>query len=100
MSVAGKWNVTMQTPLGTMKFVWDFANDNGQWRGQMIGQGPIKDSELKDIQVQGDAVSFATTTQSPMGALQLTFEGAVTPETIVGTCKTKFGDNQFSASRA
>lgn len=100
MSIAGKWNVTMDTPLGTMKFMWDFAETGNQWSGQMLGQGPIKDSELRAIQVQGDCVSFETTTQSPMGALQLTFLGTLGNDSIVGTCKTRFGDNAYSATRA
>jgi hypothetical protein len=100
MSIAGKWHVTMQTPVGTMKFAWDFANDTGGWRGRMIGQGPVGDSELRLVRLNGDALSFETTTKSPMGPLQLTFIGTVMADSMTGTCKTKFGDNQFSAVRA
>ena len=26
MSVAGKWNISMDTPIGTQKFTWDADN--------------------------------------------------------------------------
>ncbi len=100
MSIAGKWNVTMNTPVGTMKFGWELVDEDGAWRGRMIGQGMVKDSHLRDIQVQGDTVSFATTTQSPMGALELTFQGAVAGDALPGVCKTSYGEFAFSAVRA
>lgn len=100
MSIAGRWNVTMHTPIGTMRFAWDFANEAGQCRGRMVGQPPVGDSELSSVQLNGDAVSFETTTKSPMGPLQLAFVGTVAADTMTGTCKTKFGDNAFTAARA
>lgn len=100
MSVAGKWNVTMETPVGTMKFSWDLTNESGEWRGRMIGQGLVKDSELRSIHVEGDSVSFATTSQSPMGPLELSFKGTATADAMPGICATRFGDYQFAAARA
>jgi hypothetical protein len=100
MSVAGKWNVTMSTPVGTMKFTWDLANENGTWRGRMLGQAPVGDSDLRSIRVDGEALAFETTTRSPMGPLELAFSGAVSAEAMTGICKTMFGDYRFSAVRA
>lgn len=100
MSVAGKWQVTMPTPIGTMQFVWDLTEDAGAWRGRMSGDAPIGNSELVEIDVKGSAIAFQTTVQSPMGALQLAFSGATAGDRMTGTCKTRFGDNQFSAVRA
>jgi len=100
MSVAGTWRVTMPTQIGTLQFVWDIAGDGAQWRGKMSGQPPVGNSELKDIQVSGATISFLTTVQSPMGALQVTFTGTAAGGNMTGTCKTRFGDNQFTATRA
>jgi len=100
MNVAGKWNVTMDTPVGTMKFTWDLANESGEWRGKMLGQAPVGDSDLRSIRVEGNMLSCETTTRSPMGPLELAFEGAVSADSMTGTCKTKFGGYQFSATRA
>lgn len=100
MSAAGKWNVTMPTPVGTMKFTWDFTNENGVWRGKMIGHPPVGDSDLRSIRVDGDALTFETTTRSPMGALELAFNGAMTGDTLTGACATAYGEFRFSAVRA
>lgn len=99
MSVAGTWRVTMPTQIGTLQFVWDIAEEGAQWRGKMSGQPPVGNSELKDIKVSGATISFLTTVQSPMGALQVTFTGTASGEKMTGTCKTRFGDNQFTATR-
>ena len=100
MSVAGRWNVTMATPIGTLKFVWDLNETAGTWRGAMSGEPPVGHSELREIKVAGDDVSFATTVNSPMGALPVTFNGSRTGDSLQGTCKTRFGDNKFTATRA
>jgi hypothetical protein len=99
MSIAGQWAVTMSTPIGTMQFTWEFASEGSGWKGAMIGQPPVGNSELRSIDVSGDAVSFQTTTPSPMGALDLAFTGLVANEAMTGTCKTRFGDNAFAAKR-
>lgn len=100
MSVAGSWRVTMPTQIGTLQFVWDIAEEGAQWRGKMSGQPPVGNSDLSGIQVSGSTISFQTTVQSPMGALQVTFNGTAVGEKMTGTCKTRFGDNQFTAVRA
>ena len=99
MSVTGSWRVTMPTQIGTLQFVWDIAEEGAQWRGKMSGQPPVGNSELTDIKVSGDSIAFATTVKSPMGALQVTFNGTAAGDNMTGTCKTRFGDNPFSAVR-
>jgi hypothetical protein len=99
MSVAGKWRVTMPTPIGTLKFVWDIVDNGGTWRGQMSGEPPIGNSELTGIQVNGETIGFATTVQSPMGALQVSFKGTAADTSMTGVCNTRFGDNSFTAVR-
>jgi hypothetical protein len=100
MSVAGRWQVTMPTPIGTMKFLWELEEANGTWRGKMSGEPPVGNSDLRNIQVNGETVSFMTTVKSPMGALDLTFNGNASGDALQGVCKTSYGDNKFSAVRA
>jgi len=100
MSIGGKWRVTMPTPIGTLNFVWDLVEQGGTWRGQMSGEPPVGNSELLGIEVAGNTIGFQTTVQSPMGSLQVTFKGTAADDKMTGTCKTRFGDNQFVAVRA
>lgn len=97
MSVAGKWNVTMDTPIGTQKFVWDLQHAEGGWKGAMEGQ--TGRSELNAIKVDGNNFGFDTRVNSPMGAINLTFSGAVNGDQISGACKTMFGNSQFTGQR-
>ncbi|MGH8175191.1 MAG: hypothetical protein ACREV5_02875 [Steroidobacter sp.] len=97
MSVAGKWNVTMDTPIGTQKFEWDLQQAGDGWTGIMNGQAGK--SDLSGIKVEGDAVGFETRVSSPMGAINLTFNGSVSGDQISGTCKTIYGNTQFTGQR-
>jgi hypothetical protein len=98
MSIAGKWQVTMETPIGTQKFTWDLQESGGTWRGTMSGQAGV--SDLTDIQVVGDAVRFATVVRSPMGPLNQSFDGALNGAALSGSCATQFGNMQFRGERA
>ena len=98
MSVAGKWNVSMDTPIGRQQFAWDLKEGDGAWTGVM--DGPTGRADLKDIRVSGDSVAFETRVNSPMGAINLSFSGAVAGDQISGTCKTMFGNVQFTGARA
>jgi len=95
MSVAGKWKITMDTPIGTQRFTWDLSEAGGAWKGTMDSQGGV--TQLGGIKVEGDSVAFDTTVNSPMGAIHLAFSGAVSGGKISGTM---FGDNQWSGERA
>jgi hypothetical protein len=98
MSVAGKWQVTMDTPIGTQKFTWDLHDAGGRWRGTMDGQAGV--SELTDIRVGDSGVRFATVVKSPMGAINLAFDAVMSGDQVSGTCATQFGNMQFRGQRA
>ena len=97
MSVAGKWQVSMDTPIGKQQFTWDLKQVNGAWQGTM--QSQAGKSSLGDIEVNGDQLSFQTTVNSPMGTVHLSFAGAVASDRVAGTCKTLFGNHAFSGQR-
>lgn len=97
MSVAGKWQVSMDTPIGKQQFSWDLQEAGGAWQGSMDGQAGV--TPLTDIKVDGGNVSFGTRVNSPMGTIDLTFSGAAAGNQISGVCKTMFGDMRFSGQR-
>jgi carbon-monoxide dehydrogenase large subunit len=97
MSVAGKWKVTMQTPIGTQQFTWDLQLEQAGWRGTMDSRAGKTD--LSDIVVDEDRVSFNSRVDSPMGTIDLAFEGSANGDTISGSCRTLFGNSEFSGVR-
>lgn len=97
MSVAGKWNITMDTPMGTQKFTWDLQPSGAGWTGTM--NGSAGSAELTDIAVDGSNVICRSRVTTPMGPINLTFEGAANGDQISGKCKTMFGDSKFAGTR-
>jgi hypothetical protein len=97
MSVAGKWQISMDTPIGTQKFSWDLQPAGAGWQGTM--SAPNGSSELKNVQVSGSNVGCNAQVSTPLGQVDVTFEGAVTGDKIAGTCRTQFGNFQFSGER-
>jgi len=98
MSVAGKWQISMDTPIGTQKFTWDLQQAGTAWKGTM--NAPTGSSDLSNVQVSGSNVGCNARVSTPMGSIDVTFEGAVTGDKIGGTCRTQFGNFQFSGERA
>lgn len=98
MSAAGKWNVTMDTPMGRQKFTWDLQQSGSGWTGAM--DGSVGRVELTDIKVEGSNVSFKSRVTTPMGPINLTFEGVANGDQFNGACKTMFGDSKFEGVRA
>jgi hypothetical protein len=98
MSAAGKWQVTMETPIGTQKFTWDLQQSGGGWTGTMNSQAGA--AELKSVRVDGAQVAFESKVGTPMGQINVAFSGTVTGDRISGSCKTVYGDMPFSAQRA
>src|SRR5690349_23719916 len=75
MSVAGKWQISMDTPIGTQKFTWDLQQAGAAWQGTMTA--PNGASELSNVQVTGDNVGCNARVSTPLGQVDVTFEGAV-----------------------
>jgi hypothetical protein len=98
MSVAGKWQISMDTPIGAQKFTWDLQQAGAEWQGTM--SAPTGNSELSNVQVSGDSVGCSARVTTPLGQVDVTFDGAVSGDKIGGTCRTQFGNFQFSGERA
>jgi hypothetical protein len=93
MSDAGKWNLTMNTPIGVQKFTAEIRPD-----GSFTSQAGV--TKLESVKVDGASVAFNTTVTSPMGPVNLAFSGTIAGSQISGTCKTMFGDMGFSGEKA
>lgn len=97
MSVAGTWRITMDTPIGAQKFTWDLADTGSGWQGTM--NAATGASQLSAVQVAGSNFGCQARVATPLGAVDVVFEGVVTGERIGGTCRTQYGNFQFSGER-
>lgn len=98
MSASGKWNVTMNTPMGAQKGVLELAVDGSTLTGSMSGaQGALPLSEGKAC---GNDLEWKAAMTQPM-PMTLEFRAVVDGDAISGTVKLgAFGDSTFSGSRA
>lgn len=98
MAIDGKWNVTMQSPMGprdaTAEFTADGATLGGTFGGA-AGSVPLTGT------VDGDAVTWAATVNGPMGQMELKFDGKVDGDALSGTVAFgAFGSGSFTGTRA
>jgi len=97
MSADGKWEVTMQTPMGAQKATFELATDGSTLTGQLVSMmGTV---EVMDGTVNGDSLSWKAQMTSPM-PMTLEFTATVDGDSISGeTVLGAFGKAPFSGSR-
>lgn len=99
MAVDGKYNVTLNSPMGarpaTLELTAAGAALSGKWGGQQGSQ------EFSGGKVDGDNVEWAVTISGPMGQMELKFKGKVEGDNISGDVQFgNFGSGTFSGTRA
>lgn len=99
MSAAGKWKVTIQTPMGAQEATLDLAIAGSALTGKMEGrQG---NTDISDGTANGNDLGWKTNINGPMGPMTLTFAAKVDGDKIGGTVQLgAFGSANFSGARA
>jgi hypothetical protein len=97
MAVDGKWEITINSPMGAQKATLDLATSGNALTGtQQAAQGS---GPLENGKVEGDAVSWSAKITSPM-PLTLDFTGTVDGDKLSGSVKAgAFGSFPFSGNR-
>ena len=70
VDVSGLWEVTASTPRGQRKTELTIRKTESQFSGQT-------DDETFPIQVNGDQISWSQKQSTPMGEMELNFQGTV-----------------------
>ncbi len=98
MAIDGKWNVTMQSPMGAREAIAEFTSVGSELSGSF--SGPAGSAPLAGT-VDGNAVKWSATVNSPMGQMELKFDGAVDGEALAGNVAFgAFGSGTFTGARA
>ena len=97
MAVDGKWEITINSPMGAQKATLDIKNEGGALTGTqtaMQGTQPVTNGK-----VDGNNLSWSANITSPM-PMTLEFSGAVDGDAIKGNVKAgSFGSFPFSGAR-
>ena len=97
MSIDGKWDVTVNSPMGTQKSVLTLKTEGSKLTGTNAGQtGTL---EVKDGRVEGNKLFWTMDMKSPF-AIKLEVEATVSGDTIEGHIKAgSFGSSPMKGTR-
>ncbi|MFD9407035.1 hypothetical protein ACFWBN_08400 [Streptomyces sp. NPDC059989] len=84
MSVEGTWDLSISTPIGTIKAVVELLWQGGVLAGVAHGAG--EEVPLGDVTLDGDRLTWRQAVTKPM-RLNLAFAVTVTGDTLTGTSK-------------
>ena len=98
MSVDGKWNISIKTPMGDQTGLLTLKQEGDALNGTMEQGGNTV--EVQNGRVEGETLMWTVNVTSPM-PVQLDFNGKVDGDTIGGDVKLgAFGNSTFSGTAA
>jgi hypothetical protein len=99
MSIDGKWNVTVNSPMGPQKSELTLKSDGATLTGSGSGPGGAS-VDITDGKIDGGNVSWKIAITSPM-PMTLEFTGVHDGDTLNGNAKAgMFGTFPFTGTRA
>lgn len=99
MSVDGKWNLVIESPMGRQQVSVDLVENAGTVTGTMVNTGQNLSTEIFDGTVDGDALRFKA--KLPHLKMTVTFDLTVHGTELSGKVKAgKFGGFKVSGERA
>jgi hypothetical protein len=97
MSVDGKWNVVVNSPMGAQKSEMTLKSEGSTLTGSGSGQGGSQ--SIADGKVDGNNVSWKVSITTPF-PMTLEFAGTVTGDSMSGNVKAgNFGSFPFTGTR-
>ncbi len=98
MAIDGKWNLTINTPMGAQSSTLEVASSGASLTGTQTGaQGG---QAISNGSVNGDEASWSIDIVVPM-PMTLSFKGKVDGDKLSGTVTLgAFGDSTFMGERA
>ena len=99
-SVAGKWEMTRETPMGTMTTVFELEQDGETLKGKVTGGRGNRESPLTGT-IKGQAVKFSTTMAGRDGESRtVEYTGTVSGDEMKLEFETPRGKRDGTAKRA
>jgi hypothetical protein len=98
MSIDGRWNITVQTPMGAQSSTLELVTDGASLTGSQSGNG--ESGAIYEGRVDGDTASWKVDITRPM-SLSVSFSATVDGDSISGTAKAgMFPKSTFVGTRA
>ena len=98
MSIDGKWNLVVKSPMGDQKSVVTFKQEGGTLTGTGEAQG--NSQALQNGKIDGANISWSVSITTPF-PMTLEFAGTFSGDTMSGKVKAgAFGSFDWSGARA
>jgi opacity protein-like surface antigen len=101
--LTGTWNAEFETPMGKMNSTYVLKQSGDKVTGKVLGEfgGEKRESELKDIKLQGTTLSFVESLDMQGNTLNIEYKGTVAGDEIKFSRKIgDFGNDEIVAKRA
>jgi enterochelin esterase-like enzyme len=101
--IAGQWRAEFDSPVGLQKYLYTFESADGKLTGKATADigGRTRQSELKDIKLTGDAISFVELTSFQGDDLRIEYTGKLADNEMKLTRKVgDFGTEEIVVKRA
>ena len=97
--VAGKWNLTVEAPVGEIHSQVELKEENGKWIGfNKDDQG--QEGELQAVKVDGNNAKFKMQSKTPFGMTTLKADINFAEDTCEGTISFLMGKLKVKGERA
>jgi len=96
-NVAGRWEMTNETPRGTMTSTFTFEQDGNVLTGTVETRGTS--TPIGTGSVEANVITFSVVRAMGNRTRELTYTGTVDGDTITGSMSTPRGDREFAMKR-
>ena len=96
-TLAGKWRITLKSPMGNTEAEWDIKEEGGVYTGTLTTGG--KTTEWKELNVTGDSFEGKIALDLPFGLTEFHYTGDFTDTEISGISKMKMGKAKYKGKR-
>jgi hypothetical protein len=97
MAIDGKWEITINSPMGAQKAALDLKSDGASFSGTQTAQGATQ--PVANGKWEGNKLTWSANITSPM-PMTLEFTGNVEGDKISGSVKAgAFGSFPFTGAR-
>lgn len=97
VNVSGKWEISLESPMGTMQFTLELLQEGNSLSGKFISQ--FGTSEFTGGKVTGNEMFFALSINFGGESLDLTFSAVIEGDTMRGTVQGQMGSMEFTGKR-
>lgn len=97
VNASGKWEVTLESPMGTMQFNLELLQEGSSLSGKFISQ--YATSEFTGGKVSGNEIFFTFSLTFGGQSLDLTFSAVIEGDTMRGTVQSQMGSMEFTGKR-